>query len=63
MTSVMNLLRYWISPEDSRPGRQEHWHMVLAEKNRANRLLWESSKVAFILVLSANIAAGLSHIF
>ena len=62
MRSVMNLVRYWVAAEDSRPGRQECWHMVLAEKSRASRLFWETSKVAFILTLSANIVLGISRI-
>ncbi len=62
MTSVINLVRYWVAAEDSRPGRQEYWHMVLAQKSRPSRLFWETSKVAFILGLSANIVLGISHI-
>lgn len=63
MTNIATVLRYWVSPEESRPGRQDYWnHTFLAGKSRSRRFCWEASKVGFILVLSANIVAGLTRV-
>ena len=63
MSAVMTLVRYWVAGEESRPGRQDYWnHTFLPGKSRLGRFFLETSKVIFIIVLAANIAAGFSRI-
>ncbi len=63
MSSVTTVLRYWVSGEESRPGRTNFWnHHFLAGKTRASRFCWESSKVGFVIVLSTGIFTGLTRI-
>ncbi|MDD9305209.1 MAG: hypothetical protein HUK40_23925 [Desulfobacter sp.] len=51
--SWIMILRYFMAPEDSRPGRIDYWNGVfLAEKTPLNRFCLEASKVFFILTLS-----------
>jgi len=63
MNSLTNLARYWVSGEDSRPGRQTNWiQSYLSGKGKKTRFVLELSKVVFVLALSANIVAGMTRV-
>ena len=63
MNTLLTLLRYWVSGEDSRLGRQDEWnHGVLMKKSPRVRFCWELSKAVFVLVLSFYLCLGLIHL-
>ena len=61
MRELLMALRYLISSEESRSGRQDYWNSVyLAAKTPLNRVCLELGKVMFILILSISLMLTLN---
>ena len=61
MKNWLRVLRYLISSEDSRIGRQDYWNSVyLTAQKPLNRVCLELGKVMFVLTLSISIMVVLN---
>jgi hypothetical protein len=58
----ISVIRYLISPEESRIGRKDYWNTVfLSDKTPINRMCLEISKVLVLITMSISIIKVLAE--